>query len=66
MSRRPVVHPGDHVLTPTGRLAVVERLLPEGRVSLAYENGDAGRVTLPAHLLKLVSAADAVRMSYRA
>lgn len=66
MSRRPMVRTGDHVLTPTGRLAVVERLLPEGRVALVYANGDAGSVTLSSALVRLVSAADAVRMSYRA
>lgn len=57
----------DHVLTPSGRLAVVDRLLHEdGRARVLYASGVRGEVTLAMHLLRLVSAADAERMNYRA
>lgn len=59
------LRPGDHVLTPTGRCARVERVLPDQRVELAYTSGVPGQVSLPWHLRRLVSIAGAARVSYR-
>lgn len=54
------VRPGAHVLTPSGRLAVVERVLPTGFLALRYESGVPGTLTLAARLVRLVAAGEVV------
>lgn len=65
-SRRPVVRRGDHVLTPTGRLAVVEAVALDGYLTLSYESGMPGRLQLDPRLVRLVSSAEAAKLTFRA
>lgn len=51
---------GAHVLTPSGRLAVVERVLPDGVLALRYESGVPGTLNLDARLVRLVAAGEIV------
>ena len=50
------IQAGAHVLTPSGRLAVVERVLPDGVLALRYESGVPGTLNLDARLVRLVVA----------
>lgn len=60
-TRRPfVARIGDHVLTPSGRLAVVRSLPGNDELELEYASGVPGRLRLAQRLVRLVAHGEVV------
>lgn len=53
----PLFKPGDHVRTPTFRLAVVTDIRTDGKRDLEYLDAEGGKVALEPSMLVLVKAA---------
>lgn len=51
---------GDHVFTPTGRLAVVRSLPGRDELELEYVSGVPGRLRLAQRLVRLVASGEVV------
>ena len=55
-----LLKPGDFVITPSGRLARIDELRPDGRRDIRFIDLEGGEAALRPELLKLVATAPVV------